>query len=277
MTVKLIDRLLYRVTEVRNVGLRNTLANKLHVLRGRRGARGPFRLRSRYAAHPLWCRPGTTDLRVFHQIFGAREYSCLDDVTGCDLVIDCGAYVGYSSAYFLTRFPGAKVIAVEPDPDTFEMLRRNLAPYGDAVTPVRAGVWSHPCSLVLSEEPYGDGREWSRQVRECRPGEAAQLAGVDIASLLRQAGRDRGSVLKMDVERAEAVLFAAHYESWLDRVDNLVIELHDEECERVFFAAIAGRPFAVSRCGELTVCKRSPAGGQGRRARALPFAKETRS
>jgi FkbM family methyltransferase len=260
MTAKLLDDVLYRVTEARNVGLRNLLANKVSALRGRRSAAGPFRLRSRYAAHPIWCRPGTTDLLVFHQIFGAREYSCLDDVTGCDLVLDCGAYVGYSTAYFLTRFPGAKVIAVEPDPDNFALLQQNLAPYGDAVTLVRAGVWSHPCGLVLSRETYGDGGAWSRQVRECRPGEPAEVAAVDVPALLRRAGRDRISVLKVDVERAETVLFGANHEAWLPRVDNVVIELHDEECERVFFAAIAGLPFAVSRSGELTVCKRPGAG-----------------
>ena len=76
----------------------------------------PYLLRSRYAEFPLKCRPKTTDIRVFRQIYVSREYRCLDEVRDAGLIIDCGANVGYSSAYFLTRFPKSYLIAIEPDP-----------------------------------------------------------------------------------------------------------------------------------------------------------------
>jgi FkbM family methyltransferase len=213
-----------------------------------------------YARFPLACRPQSSDRFVFHQVFVEREYACLDDLTHAGLVIDCGAYVGYSSAYFLSRFPGCRVIAVEPDPANFELLALNLGPYGDAARLLRAAVWSHPTRLALSEAPYRDGGEWARQVRECRPGEDSDLPGVDVGGLLRDSGHERITILKVDVEGAEGVIFARNYEAWLDRVDNLVIELHDDSsfgnCSAVFARAIAGRGFHVSRWGELTVCRR---------------------
>ncbi|CAN5382113.1 hypothetical protein BH10PLA2_BH10PLA2_26230 [soil metagenome] len=64
----------------------------------------------------------------------------------------------------------------------------------------------------------------------------------------------------MDIEGAEAQVFSENYESWIDYVDNIVIELHDDtafgNASSIFTKAIAGRSFTVSRCGELTVCKR---------------------
>ena len=38
-------------------------------------------------------------------------------------ILDCGANVGYTSAYLLTRFPTAFLIAIEPDPGNAEILR----------------------------------------------------------------------------------------------------------------------------------------------------------
>jgi FkbM family methyltransferase len=101
-----------------------------------------------------------------------------------------------------------------------------------------------------------DGQEWARQVRPCGDGEPADFAAVDIGSLLRESGCDRISILKVDVEGAERVIFAEHFEDWIGLCDNIVIELHGPNCERVFADAIAGQPFRVSRCGELTVCSR---------------------
>lgn len=234
-------------------------------LRARRSSARAYRLLSRDARHPLWCRADSTDELVFDQIFIEREYSCLADLRDVDLIIDCGANVGYSSAYLLTRFPASRVIAVEPNPETFRALERNLQPYGGRVTAIRSGVWSHPADLTIESAPYRGGGAWATQVRECRPGEAAEMHAVDIPTLLRGSGRDRISLLKMDIEGAEAVVFGHGCDEWLPLVDNIVIELHDDssfgEATPVFMDAIARRGFAVGRSGELTVCL-SPGGPQ---------------
>jgi len=216
-----------------------------------------FPILSKRAAYPLNCRTGTSDLDVFGQIFVQREYRCLYDVTGVDLVIDCGANVGYSSAYFLTRFPHSTVICVEPDPGNFRALESNLKPYEARVKALQSAVWSGKTGLVMSEEVFGDGREWARTVREARSGEEAEISAIDIGTLIRESGHQRASILKIDVEGAEEIIFSADCAEWIDKVDNLVIELHGEHCERIFHEAIAGRGYSISHCGELTVCKRA--------------------
>ena len=196
--------------------------------------REPYCVRTRAARHPLWIRPGTSDLDAFRQVFLEREYAALGDVEDVNLVIDCGANVGYASAWFLNRYPTCRLIAVEPDPGNFAMLQRNLAPYGDRVRLVRSGLWSRPCGLKVSATPFRDGREWSVQVREARTGEMPDLTAVDLSSLLAQSGAARISILKIDIEGAERFVFAENYESWIERFDALAIELHDDECRRSF-------------------------------------------
>ncbi|MGJ4892997.1 FkbM family methyltransferase [Bradyrhizobium sp. HKCCYLRH3099] len=100
-----------------------------------------LKLTSKCSSHPLFARRGTSDLWVFNQIFVQREYRCLDNLTNPSLIVDLGANVGYSSAYFLSHFPKSYVIAVEPDPANFEILRRNLRPYSGRYKAVQAAVW----------------------------------------------------------------------------------------------------------------------------------------
>ncbi len=109
-------------TFVANLGLVQALIYKYRRAVSRRdGTRPYFLLYSKYAKHPVRCRPNTSDVEVFKQIFAWREYRCLDDVHDASLIIDCGANVGYSAVYFLTRYPNARVIAVEPDADNFSV------------------------------------------------------------------------------------------------------------------------------------------------------------
>jgi FkbM family methyltransferase len=194
-------------------------------------------------------------------VFVYREYSCVDDLSDVDLVVDCGANVGFASAYFLNRFPRCSVVAVEPEPSNFKLLEANLAPYGGRVRAINSGVWSHTVGLKISEARYRDGREWATQLRESRPDEIPDMQAVDIGSLLKQSRKERISLLKIDIEGAEAKVFSSNYEVWLPYVDNLVIELHDDafhgKASETFFKAIATTNFKVSRSGELTVCKSS--------------------
>ncbi len=219
-----------------------------------------FSIQPKHALYPLAIRGGSSDSGAFKQIYIEREYACLHDMSDVGLIIDCGANVGYSSAYFLSQFPRCQVIAVEPDPSNFAMLKRNLAAYGDRVKLVQAGVWSQPGSLVISKEEYRDGKEWSRTVRPCHPGEKAELEGVAIGTLLADSKQERISLLKVDVEGAEAVIFHENFKAWLDKVDNIAIELHEDStfgnANEVFFSAIEERDFEISTSGELTICRR---------------------
>src|SRR5690606_14350028 len=113
--------------------------------------------------------------------------------------------------------------------------------------------------LALQRAAYRDGREWSKQVRECEPAEAAEMEAIDVPTILSDSKSERISLLKMDIEGAEAVVFRNHVD-WLDKVDAMAIELHDDSefgnASEAFDAAVKGRGFQISRSGELTICLR---------------------
>ncbi len=221
-----------------------------------------IRVRPKGTSAAVLIRGNSSDVDVFGQIFIQNEYGCLLGTNTVDLVIDAGANVGYSSVYFLSRFPSCQLVAIEPDPANFAALRENLAPYGARATLHNCGIWSRPAQLAIESSLYRDGREWTRQVRECEPGERGDVTAITIGELLRQSGRERLSLLKMDIEGAEAVVFAdAACQEWLKRTDAVAIELHDDtsfgEASNLFHAAIRDQHFQISHSGELTICRRS--------------------
>ncbi|MGI9087604.1 MAG: FkbM family methyltransferase [Chthoniobacterales bacterium] len=224
-----------------------------------------YRLRSQAARYPLLCRPDSSDHDVFHQIFVLQEYAILnqtrflDDKSSVILVIDCGANVGYSSSYFLSNFPACRLIAVEPDRQNFAILQRNLAPFGTRARALNSAIWSHPARLRMSENGNGDHEEWSRQVEECHVDEPASFLATDIPTLLKESGLGRVSILKVDIEGAEAVVFGASNIDWIESVDIILIELHEDtpygDPTEIFRRACGDR-FDFLRSGELTVAVR---------------------
>ena len=175
------------------------------------------------------------------------------------LVIGCGANVGFTSAYFLSQFPSCFIVAVEPDLGNFGILQRNLKKYGSRAEVVHAGIWSHNAPLKISRQRYRDGREWTIQVEECDAYQEADIQGVTIGSLLESSGFSRISLLKIDIEGAEVVVFQGNPD-WLNRVDAIAIELHDDSsfgrATEIFYAAIQGHGFDITWSGELTICRR---------------------
>jgi FkbM family methyltransferase len=237
----------------RQVGLVPAAINRIQ--RARMRFEPAVSMRSKHSSAPLLCRSNTSDIHVFSQIFYMREYRCLDHVKEADFIVDCGANVGYSAAYFLSRFPKATLVAVEPDPENFRLLGENLAPYGARSKAICEGIWSHETGLVFEPDSQGTGQEWGRMVREVREGEKPDVHAIDIGSILDGSGKERISILKIDIEGSEAAVFSDNYHRWIDRVDNLVIEIHGQQCEKIFRDAIGDR-FNVSHCDELTVCIR---------------------
>lgn len=154
------------------------------------------------------------------------------------------------------------VIAIEPDHENVALLRRNLAPYGERARVLHAGLWPTTATLAIDAGSYRDGRQWSRQVRETSES-IRSVPGLDIPTILAQVGDARVSLLKIDIEGAEAMVFAGR-PSWLERIDAIAIELHDDSrfgpASEVFFSAIEGQGFNLRHSGELTLCERARAG-----------------
>jgi len=199
-------------------------------------------------------------------IFEQNEYLPLTDIDHPSVIVDLGANAGFSSVYFLNRFPEASVIAVEPDSRNVEVCRRNLAGYGGRARLIYGAVWSRMTTLALVTGSYRDGREWATQVTDAGDSGTPAIPAYDMPYLIAQAPDRHIDILKIDIERSELELFGVAPANWLDSVGNIAIELHDQECEAVFFKALEPFTFSAVKSGELTIIRnlsRAPVGVKG--------------
>ncbi len=250
-------RLLNRWARVAGLGF--AVRWHLQTIRKRLGLPEPetLRVRPKRLKHALTLRlRGSSDIAVFNQIFVEEEYICLRDLRDVAVIIDLGANVGFSSAYFLNRFPSAKVLALEPDPRNVIRCKQNLAAYSERAVVLHGAIWSRRTRLSLSSGDFGDGREWATQVREPDGIETPDHVDAwDVPGLIDLAGVGTIDLLKIDIERSELAVFGDSSKVWLPKIRNICIELHGEDCDRVFFGALKEFDYDLSRSGELTICR----------------------
>lgn len=201
---------------------------------------------------PLTFRRTETDNKVIRQVIVREEYRDAAALRDIHLIVDCGANIGVTSYYLLHRYPDARLIAVEPDAENFELCRQNLAAFGARVTAVHAAIWPTRQPLRIAAASRADGA-WALRVEPVEP-EEAEVYGLPMTDILALASEPLPiDLLKMDIEGAEAQVFANECAPWLDATRHLVIELHGEAPRAIFDAALA--PYACRRheTGELTV------------------------
>ena len=252
-----LDQISLVRTYARSIGWRAAIGIRFSDFLARMGIRkgSLHRLEIKNAEYPLFLRIGSSDREALGQIFIEKEYESIA-VGSPKTILDLGANVGYSSAYFLSKYPDASVVAVEPDSGNYAMCRRNLEPYGSRARVVHGAVWPERRKLAVDRGAWRDGREWTAQVRPAEEENASSesVDGYDMPTLIGLSGATEIDLLKIDIERSELELFSRNTESWLPHIRNLCIELHGPDCAAIFSRALADYSCDLSCVGELTVC-----------------------
>jgi FkbM family methyltransferase len=219
---------------------------KLRALRHADSAGDPAQLPLRALRHPITVRPGSHDIDVVTSNIVRQEYGQLRLSAPPTTLIDAGAYIGDTAAYFLSRYPTLRCIALEPQPDNFRLAKANLAPYGDRVT-----LLPHALADKAEMMSFG-GAQSSGGLTSEGP---LRVTTTTIPLLLNELPSGRASILKMDVEGAEADIFSANPSVWLTRVDHLIIETHGPAATRTVLDALSANSWSAQRYRSVFYCQ----------------------
>ena len=136
-------------------------------------------------------------------------------------IIDGGANIGLSTLYFKRRFPGATVIAFEPDPAVFAVLERNCRSWG--LTDVilrREALWNSDGEVSFLPE----GADAGRVAVVEGSGATLRVPSCRLGRVIDQ----RTHLLKLDIEGAETEVLQDSVDV-LRWVDNIFVEYHSFE------------------------------------------------
>lgn len=169
-------------------------------------------------------------------VFGAAEYD-VHQINRSEVrfVLDIGAHVGSFSLWAMTGNE-CLVVAIEPNPDTFALLERNLQHEGGRARCVQLGVAAEPGQrrLKLAEDSAANTLSASG---DSDPGVAVRV--ITLADALELAGFPQVDLLKLDIEGSEYEVFRSLRRGALEGVTAMVIECHGDRVEDT--AAISDR------------------------------------
>jgi FkbM family methyltransferase len=195
-------------------------------------------------------REDSTDPWVFQQVFILQDYRALAHKADIRVIIDAGAYVGYSAIYFAELYPHAFIYALEPEEENFQALQRNTRHYPN-IKAIQAALWKEDGFIEVHK---GSGEQWAFQVHAAKTSRPDNIPAITIQSLMQQYRLPRIDILKMDIEGAESEVFEAPgCHEWLGSVRILAVELHDHlypDSDRNFREAIQRYEFTVKSSGE---------------------------
>jgi FkbM family methyltransferase len=179
-------------------------------------------------------RRGSTDYRVFEQLFIHRQYA-MDELAGHEtdvrdiyenigkpLILDLGANTGLSSLYLAKNYPAACILAVEPSQDNFEILVSNTRDHR-SIRPIHAAVSNKDGAVQMVNPGMG---EWAYQTESVENDQPDAIPAFSVQSLTNTMPECIPFLAKIDIEGFEDVLFSSNT-NWIERFPVIIIELHD--------------------------------------------------
>lgn len=164
---------------------------------------------------------------MFSEIFLHDIYGEMKLKNKSPLIIDCGANIGIATLYFKNKYPNSKVICFEPDPGTFEILKKNceennlknITLYNKALSDTNGKIKFYSYGNFEGSPGNTINKKWVNfeNVKEynldCMTLSSLNLKKIDL--------------LKIDVEGAEGkIINDLHNKNQLRNVEKISLEYH---------------------------------------------------
>jgi FkbM family methyltransferase len=148
-----------------------------------------------------------------------------------DIVIDVGAHVGAFSIPALFYNPGIKILAFEPDPVNFRLLKENAVRNGlqeNGLFTFNLAVADTEGQLMFARGRTSTTGSIARSgfFKAAPASEIVLVSATNIENIFHQHSIDRCRLLKVDCEGSEYEIFERLPEAILSRIENIIVEVH---------------------------------------------------
>ncbi len=181
------------------------------------------------------------DLVTVWVIFFRQEYT-VRETDRC--IVDVGANIGAFTLYASRCAPRARIIALEPFPETRTKLENNLK-----LNALDDRVTCRPYGLAAVESTRrmsGEGPSQSRGLLDSDAGDGIEVQTVSLATLLGETTGDV-DLLKVDIEGGEHEAFRDLDADTIRRVQRISLEYHPNGSKETLFAELTTAGFRLVR------------------------------
>jgi FkbM family methyltransferase len=151
-----------------------------------------------------------------------------------DTVIDIGAHIGrYTITSSKQVGKSGKVVAIEADPDNFQLLKRNIALNNlTNVLPLNYAVFSTRTRMKLYEQSASAKYNSLMLARAAESKNYVEVNADTLDNILKQSGVNQVNWIKIDVEGAEFEVLKGSTEMLSGENVSLFVEIHNIEDPR---------------------------------------------
>lgn len=150
---------------------------------------------------------------------------------------DVGAHIGYDSLKAAVKVgPAGRVVAFEPNPNTLQQLRDNIAASGATNVIVQPIACTDREQMLTLFDSTPGGNSGSSSLSAANAGSMSRpytVRGRPIDDVVRELGFERIDVLKADVEGAELIVLRGAAESLKRFHPKLILEVVPRQLENM--------------------------------------------
>lgn len=160
------------------------------------------------------------DLHVLNEVFLSKEYALPRDERPLH-ILDLGANIGASVAYFALTFPNARIAAFEPNPVCRESLQANVRQFGKRVSIHEEAIADNDGEIAF----YQNKEHWGGSLVKRAESRSFQVQTLTLTTAVARLGWPTIDLVKIDIEGGEYPI-AADLNSL--RPDQIIAEVHPD-------------------------------------------------
>lgn len=190
------------------------------------GSREEVMATSRNLKHPIFLRLRTSDVTLLRSILVDCEYDLRLSVEP-RVIVDAGANIGFASVYFANRYPKARIIAIEPEPQNYRLLTKNIKPYSN-IQSINAALWHENAAVEVIDPGLGNWgfRTCSAGAELSGPQRVGTVSAITLDRIMAEFDLGFIDLLKVDIEGAEKEIFKRS-DGWMNRIGTIAMEVHE--------------------------------------------------
>lgn len=144
-------------------------------------------------------------------------------------VMDIGAGIGDFSIYAAHENPHGTIFAFEPFPESFDLLKRNIALNGiENVLPFQSAVWGQAGFLHLDNSSGEPLQVVSKESSSSKIEKGViKVSALPLSQVFETRAIRKLDLLKLDCEGAEYAILMGSSPDVFDKIERIIMEYHD--------------------------------------------------
>jgi FkbM family methyltransferase len=166
---------------------------------------------------------GEDDRRTIWELFFYRVYDSELPAVRWKTILDAGANIGLFMSYLRwIEVPIEKYVAIEPDPDNFRILQRQIEQQNMAG---RSKLWQVAASNSTGTLRFANNKP--SIMRSISDDGNIEVQSMPLIDIINQSNLDQVDLFKLDIEGGERFVMQG-VKDWAPRVKRIATELHDD-------------------------------------------------